>query len=213
MVALLLTLTLGATLLHNTDTSTGGSRPKLPATIEAINPERGELTGLIDDVEVDLDDRYTGVLELDGIEIPEDQLDRIEQLGVITFRPGPGKEFTRLRTGENTVVVRYWLADRPPARRSRLHLLLAVPGRGVAQRHLEHRGAAHVVGRDRGERTVGVLQRVGLERDADARLGGDLHELLGVATRHVRDRAQAALAPEQRVVERRESCSCGCRRG
>jgi len=108
MVTLLLTLTLGATLLHNTDTSTGGSRPSLPATIEAINPERGELTGLIDDVEVDLNDRYTGVLELDGVEIPEDQLDRIEQLGVIAFRPGPGKEFTKLRTGENTVVVHYW---------------------------------------------------------------------------------------------------------
>jgi hypothetical protein len=113
MVALLLTLTLGATVLHNTDTSTGGSRPKLPATIESISPERGELTGLIDDVTVDLDDRYTGVLELDGVEIPEDQLDRIVQLGVISFRPGPGKEFTRFQTGENTVVVRYWLRTDP----------------------------------------------------------------------------------------------------
>ncbi len=108
MVVLLLTLTLGVTLVHNTDTTTGGSRPSLPSTIEAINPERGELTGLVDNVEVDLNDQYTGVLELDGIEIPEDQLDRIEQLGVIAFRPGPGKEITRLRTGENTVVVRYW---------------------------------------------------------------------------------------------------------
>jgi hypothetical protein len=108
MVALLATVSLGAYLVHSTDTSTGGSRPQLPATIEAINPERGELTGLIDNVEVDLNDRYTGVLELDGVEIPEDQLDRIEQLGVIAFRPGPGKEFARLRTGENTVVVHYW---------------------------------------------------------------------------------------------------------
>jgi hypothetical protein len=108
MVVLLLTLTLGATLLHNTDTSTGGGGPKLPATIEAINPQRGELTGLVDDVTVDLQDQYTGVLELDGREIPEDQLDRIPQLGVVSFRPGPGKEFTRLLTGENTVVVRYW---------------------------------------------------------------------------------------------------------
>jgi hypothetical protein len=108
MIVLLLTLTLGATVLHNTDTSSGNSRPELPSTIEAINPERGELTGLVDNVEVDLNDRYTGVLELDGVEIPEDQLDRIEQLGVIAFRPGPGKEFTRLKAGENTVVVHYW---------------------------------------------------------------------------------------------------------
>ena len=55
MVVLLLTLTLGVTLVHNTDTTTGGSRPSLPSTIEAINPERGELTGLVDNVEVDLE--------------------------------------------------------------------------------------------------------------------------------------------------------------
>jgi hypothetical protein len=107
-IVMLLTLTLGATVLHNTDTSTETSGPKLPSTIESINPGLGELTGLVDDVEVDLNDRYTGVLELDGVEIPEDQLDRIEQLGVIAFRPGPGKEFARLKTGENTVVVHYW---------------------------------------------------------------------------------------------------------
>jgi uncharacterized protein (DUF934 family) len=47
-------------------------------------------------------------LLVDGREIPEDQLDRIEQLGVITFRPGPDKEIARLAAGENTVVVYYW---------------------------------------------------------------------------------------------------------
>jgi hypothetical protein len=54
------------------------------------------------------------------VQIPDDQLDIIPQLGVITFRPGPGKELSRLRTGENTVVVHYWprtdpRPDRPPA--------------------------------------------------------------------------------------------------
>jgi hypothetical protein len=113
VIALIAVLNLGFFLLRDTDTSTGGSRPELPATIEAISPERGELTGLVDDVEVDLQDQYTGVLEIDGREIPEDQLDRIEQLGVIAFRPGPGKELTRFNTGDNTVVVLYWLRTDP----------------------------------------------------------------------------------------------------
>ena len=132
MVVLLLTLTLGATVIHNTDTSTGDSHPELPSTIEAIHPERGELTGLVDNIEVDLNDRYTGVMELDGVEIPEDQLDRIEQLGVIAFRPGPGKEFTRLKAGENTVVVHYWPRT-DPRPDTPLTFSLAVPRRRVAQ--------------------------------------------------------------------------------
>jgi hypothetical protein len=114
VIALVVVVNLAIVLGHNTDTTPASSnRGGLPATIESISPQRGELTGLIDDITVDLDDSYTGVLEVDGIEIPEDQLDRIEQLGVISFRPGPGKEIARLRAGENTVVVLYWLRTDP----------------------------------------------------------------------------------------------------
>jgi hypothetical protein len=109
VIALLVVVNLAFVLGRNTDTSpAGGSHGELPATIESISPQRGELTGLIDDITVDLDDSYTGVLIVDGREIPEDQLDRIEQLGFISFRPGPEKEITRLAAGENTVVVYYW---------------------------------------------------------------------------------------------------------
>ena len=114
MIALVVVVNLAFVLGHNTDTTpTSSSRGVLPATIESISPQRGELTGLIDDITVDLDDSYTGVLVVDRREIPEDQLDRIEQLGVITFRPGPGKEIPRLIAGENDVVVLYWARTDP----------------------------------------------------------------------------------------------------
>jgi len=100
-------LNLGIVLLANADTSPGGKQ-ELPSAVESINPERGQLTGLVDNVTVDLADNLQGELIVDGVQIPDDQLDTIPQLGVITFRPGPGKDLTRLLTGENTVVVHYW---------------------------------------------------------------------------------------------------------
>jgi hypothetical protein len=113
-IALIAVLNLGIVLLASSDTSPPDTEA-LPATIEAITPDSNELTGLVDDVSVDLRDDLTGVLVVDGVEIPEDQLDRVPELGVITFRPGPGKELTQLRSGPNAVVVRYWerTKDRP----------------------------------------------------------------------------------------------------
>ena len=107
MVALFAVLNLGYIVLHNSDTSLGGRAP-LPATVQSISPERGELTTLIDTVTVDLRDNLTGVLVIDGIEIPEDQLDRVAELGQVSFRPGPGKALSTFRTGDNEVVVKYW---------------------------------------------------------------------------------------------------------
>jgi len=99
-VAVLAVVNLGAILIANSDTTPGG-KVELPTDIESISPENGALAGLVDDVTVDLRDSYTGVLVIDGVEIPEDQLSRVEELGIITFRPGPGKEITRFRAGEN----------------------------------------------------------------------------------------------------------------
>jgi hypothetical protein len=114
-VSLVVVLNLGIVLLNNSDTSPQG-RPPLPVTIESISPERGDITGLVATVSVDLRNDLTGVLVIDGLEIPEDQLDRVKELGEISFRPGPGKAITKLRTGSNEVVVKYWsqkLTNRP----------------------------------------------------------------------------------------------------
>ncbi len=106
-IGLLLVVNLAILAAHNTDTRQGGRDP-LPVTIESISPERGALTGPIDDVTVDLENSLTGVLVIDGVEIPEDQTDRVVELGQVSFRPGPDKEFTKLPVGDNTVVVKYW---------------------------------------------------------------------------------------------------------
>jgi hypothetical protein len=114
-VTLLVAFNLGLVVLNESDTSTPG-KASIPVDIEAVSPLPGQLTGLIDTVTVDLADRYTGVLVIDGIEIPEDQLQRVEGIQTVSFRPGPNKELSQFRPGENTVTVKYWdgrLQDRP----------------------------------------------------------------------------------------------------
>jgi hypothetical protein len=114
-VSVVVVANLGIILLNNSDTSLGGRDP-LPVTIESISPERGELTSLISTITVDLRNDLTGVLVVDGVEVPEDELERVAELGEISFRPGPDKVITRFRAGSNEVVVKYWsqkLTNRP----------------------------------------------------------------------------------------------------
>jgi hypothetical protein len=114
-ITLLVTVNLGIFLLNESDTSQPGANSR-PVDIEAVSPKPDSNTGLVDTVTVDLADRYTGVLVVDGVEIPEDQLVRVVGIQTVSFRPGPGKEISKFRPGINQVVVKYWdgrLVDRP----------------------------------------------------------------------------------------------------
>jgi hypothetical protein len=119
VIALIVVLNLSIVLLNNADTSPGGSNP-LPATVESVSPEPGTIAGPVDTITVDLDDSLTGVLLIKHagryVEIPEDQLDRVVELGQISFRPGPGKDITRFDPGETDVSVLYWSKTRPGGR-------------------------------------------------------------------------------------------------
>jgi hypothetical protein len=115
VVALLAVLNLGILLLNKSDTSVSSPTP-LPSAVQSVSPEPGSIAGPIDTISVDLDDHLTGVLLVKNagayVEIPEDQLDRVRELGQVSFRPGPGKEITKFPAGENDVVVLYWSKTR-----------------------------------------------------------------------------------------------------
>lgn len=92
----------------------GGSNdgPDIPAEIEQVMPAPGTTILSQADVGADLIDTYTGVLFIDGVEIPLDQL-RIERaLGQVVFRPGENKEITRLAPGPHRATIEYWPQDR-----------------------------------------------------------------------------------------------------
>ncbi|MGH9037946.1 MAG: hypothetical protein ACRD0O_19485 [Acidimicrobiia bacterium] len=92
----------------------GGSDegPELPSSIEHVIPAPGSGILAQDDVGADLLDTFTGVLLIDGVEIPEDQLRINRPLGEVGFRPGEGKEITRLEEGLHSATIVYWPQDR-----------------------------------------------------------------------------------------------------
>lgn len=59
-------------------------------------------------ITVDLLPGWTGTLQINGIEIPEDQLLRTEPLNQFSFQPGPGKEIERLPPGDVLAVAIIW---------------------------------------------------------------------------------------------------------
>jgi hypothetical protein len=86
--------------------------PSLPAAIQQLIPEPGTVIRPQEDVGVDLQDDLFAVIRIDGTdvenEIPEDQYDRVTDLGRVTFRPGPGKSIDALGPGPHTATAVYW---------------------------------------------------------------------------------------------------------
>lgn len=80
----------------------------LPVEIEQVTPAPGSVISPQDTVQADLDDSYTGVLIIDGKELPLDQLTIRPSLGQVSFRPGPELDITRFLPGLHIVRVVYW---------------------------------------------------------------------------------------------------------
>ena len=87
----------------------------MPVAIERVIPEPGNVIAAQTEIGADLNDQYTGVLEIDGKEIPLDQLRIVDSLGQVFFRPGPDKEFARLPEGNNRATIVYWPQDKTEA--------------------------------------------------------------------------------------------------
>ena len=112
VLGLLVVLNLAFFVGREQDSSEEGT-DTLPSTVEDVLPPRGSTTGLIVDVVADLRAGLTGVLIIDDVCIPEDQLDVDPSLGTVAFRPGPDKEFENFEPGNHEVVVVYREATLP----------------------------------------------------------------------------------------------------
>lgn len=104
--AVLVVANLGVYLLSQSDTT--NELRDFPEAIDSVQPAPGELSRPQDTITADLRSDLTGVLVLDGVEVPEDQTDRVVPLGQLSFRPGENKDLERLEPGTHTVVVLSW---------------------------------------------------------------------------------------------------------
>jgi hypothetical protein len=82
--------------------------PITQSAVERVEPAGGELDLRQGRIGADLAVGYTGVLILDGVEIPEDQLERIDALNQVFYTPGPGKETGALEPGLHRAAVEFW---------------------------------------------------------------------------------------------------------
>jgi hypothetical protein len=96
-------------LMQSTDTNT----VDLPLAIERVLPEAGTVIRPQDSIGVDLRDGYTGQLTIDppndlALTLGPDQIEGDPNLGVVTFRPGAGKDIEEFSPGDHVAIVEYW---------------------------------------------------------------------------------------------------------
>ena len=79
-----------------------------PAAVESVTPPGGDLDLRQTTISADLAPGYTGYLTFDGVEIAEDDLQRVEALNSVTLTPQPDSDYLVLQPGPHCASVVYW---------------------------------------------------------------------------------------------------------
>ncbi|MBA2437658.1 MAG: hypothetical protein H0V52_04805 [Acidimicrobiia bacterium] len=87
-----------------------GSTDIIPTgdAVEQLVPPQGSQVLRQSEIGIDLAPEWTGVLQINGVEIPEDQLRRVPAQNQVFFTPGPGREIEELPPGPVNVVALIW---------------------------------------------------------------------------------------------------------
>jgi hypothetical protein len=86
------------------------------AAVEQYIPAEGDQIVQQEPAGIDLAPGYDGTLAINGVAIPEDQLDKVPALNLVQFTPGEGKEVEQYLQGRNCVIATYWLSKDGPGR-------------------------------------------------------------------------------------------------
>jgi hypothetical protein len=84
--------------------------PDIDDIVEQLYPARDSEALQQQQVGIDLGPTYTGVLVLNGVEIPEEQLQRRPELNQVFFQPGDDLAIEELTPGRNCVTALVWRA-------------------------------------------------------------------------------------------------------
>jgi hypothetical protein len=81
---------------------------RIDSAVEQVVPGDGDAALRQSQIGVDLEPGWTGVLAVDGTEIPEDQLRRNEPLNQVFFTPGEGQVIEELDPGSHNASALIW---------------------------------------------------------------------------------------------------------
>jgi len=93
------------TLSGNKDQGLSADNAKV---VDALIPTANTQVPQQSSVGIDLVAGWDGVLRINGVEIPEDELVKTPQTGLIMFTPGDGKAVEEFETGRNCVTAVIW---------------------------------------------------------------------------------------------------------
>lgn len=108
LTLVMLVLIAGIAIYGISKVSGRSSSRSTSSAIERVLPTEDDKILQQDPVGVDLAAGYDAELELNGIPIPDDELNRTPQLDLIEFIPGPGKAVEQYQPGRNCALVTYW---------------------------------------------------------------------------------------------------------
>ena len=84
------------------------SQSARPAAVEGVTPASGNLDLRQAMISADLAPGYTGYLTIDGVEVAEDDLQRVDALNTVTLRPQPDSIYRELEPRAYCAGVVYW---------------------------------------------------------------------------------------------------------
>lgn len=84
------------------------SASSVPGVIESVSPADGDKTLQNGQITVDLLTGWDGRLTVDQRPIPDDELIKVREQGIIKFQPGKGKAIEYFPAGQNCVTITYW---------------------------------------------------------------------------------------------------------
>ena len=78
------------------------------AGVTRVFPTPGVVALRQDAIGAELEFGYSGRLQVDGRDIPDDQIDAIAGINRLSFTPGAGKEIETLDEGQHVVTLIFW---------------------------------------------------------------------------------------------------------
>lgn len=100
---------IGAIVYAGTLNSGPSEIRRTDAAVERLVPADGSPVAVRQsEVGIDLAPGWTGILRVNGLEIPEDQLRRVEAQNEVYFQPGEGKDIEAFEPGTIIVEAEIW---------------------------------------------------------------------------------------------------------